>query len=83
MTEPVVKKGKFAGNTTFIFKRQKYNDFLHKSKQDRKWWKTYVGEDQHYVNEIRNHVKKNPKASVVFENEDTGELFFARYGKRQ
>lgn len=80
--EPKIKRGKFAGNDTFILSRQKYNDFLGKSKQDRQWWKTYMGEDEGTLDEVRAFARKNPKAAIVFEDEDTGACFFARYGKK-
>jgi hypothetical protein len=81
--EPGIKKGKFAGNKTFMFKRQKYNDFLARSKKDRQWWKTYLGEDDYVVSEIREYARKYPHKPIIFEDEDTGHLFYARYGKKK
>lgn len=78
---PRIKRGKFAGNTTFMFRREQYNKFRAMNKKDRQWWKTYLGEDEDIVNEIREYAKKNPKSAIVFEDEDTGYCFFARYGK--
>jgi hypothetical protein len=81
--EPGVKRGKFAGNTTFKFPTNKYNSFLHQSKRDRSWWKTYMGEDTDgALDEIRQYAKKNPKAPIIFEDDDTGACFYARYGKK-
>lgn len=80
---PKVKRGKFAGNDTFILRRQKYNDYLGRSKKDRQWWKTYIGEDDDALEEVRQYARKNPKSAIVFEDEDTGSCFFARYGKKR
>lgn len=80
--ETPIKRGKFAGHDTFVLPRKKYNDFLGKSKQDRQWWKTYMGEDEGTLDEVRVFARKNPKAAIVFEDEDTGACFFARYGKK-
>lgn len=81
--EPGVKKGKFAGHTTFKFPTAKYHNFLHQSKQNRKWWQTYMGEDCHdALEEVRDYARKNPSAPVIFEDEDTGACFYARYGKK-
>ena len=83
MTEPVVRRGNFAGNTTFKFPTKKYNSFLHQSKANRKWWQTYMGEDcSDELNEIRDYANKNPKAPIFLEDEDTGACFYARYGKK-
>jgi hypothetical protein len=81
--EPGIKKGKFAGNTTFMFRRQKYAEFQARSKKDHKWWKNYLGEDDHIVNEIRAFAKKYPHKPIIFEDEDTGNMFYARYGKKK
>lgn len=81
--EPGVKRGKFAGNTTFKFPTKKYNSFLHQSKSDRKWWQTYMGEEcKGELEEVRDFARKNPKAPIIFEDDDTGACFYARYGKK-
>lgn len=81
---PRVKRGMFAGNETFKIPRQTYNSFLGKGKGHRKWWETYLKEeDDEVMNEIREFANKNPKAAIVFEDEDTGACFFARYGKKK
>jgi hypothetical protein len=77
------KKGRFAGNDTFVINRKKYLNFLGRSKKDRQWWKTYMGEDDPTLEEIRSYARKNPKAAIVFEDEDTGSCFFARYGGKK
>lgn len=81
--EPGVKKGKFAGHTTFKFPTKKFNSFFAQSKANRKWWMTYMGEDtDDALDEVRQYANKNPKSPVIFEDEDTGALFYARYGKK-
>jgi hypothetical protein len=81
--EPGIKKGKFAGNTTFMFRRQKFNEFYSRHKKDRQWWKTYLGEDDHVVSEIRAFARRHPDDPIIFEDEDTGQMFYAKYGKKK
>jgi hypothetical protein len=78
-----IKRGKFAGNDTFVLDRQKYLGYLGRSKKARQWWKTYLGDSDGTLEEIRNYARKNPKAAIVFEDEDTGSCFFARYGGKK
>lgn len=73
------KRGKFAGNETFMFRREQFMKFKTLQKENRKWWKTYIGEDDDYINEVREYARKHPKKPIVFECEDTGYLFFAKY----
>lgn len=80
--EPGVRKGKFAGNSTFMFKRQQFLEFQNLSKKDRKWWKKYLGKNEDYIMPVREFAKKNPKSPIIFEDEDTGHLFYAKYGKK-
>lgn len=76
-----VKQGKFAGKTTFMFKRKQFLEFQNLQKKDRKWWKSYLGKNEDYITSVRDYAKKNPKSPIIFEDEDTGHLFYARYGK--
>lgn len=80
--EPGIKRGKFAGATTFMFKRKQFLEFQNLQKRDRKWWKTYLGENEDYLEEVRKYARRNPKSPIVFECEDTGHLFYVRYGKK-
>ena len=80
--EPGIKRGKFAGATTFMFKRKQFLNFQNEQKRDRKWWKTYLGENEDYLEEVRQYARRNPKSPIVFECEDTGHLFYVRYGKK-
>lgn len=74
---PMFRRGKFAGNDTFIVPRIKFLDFKNLSKEHRKWWKTYYGDS--VIDEIREYANSNPKKPIIFECEDTGHMFYARY----
>ena len=81
-TQPVsnVRRGKFAGNDTFIVP----SDMFHKARHEKrkgKHWKTYVGECE-YGSAIREYANKNRKSAIVLEDEKTGAMCYARYGKR-
>jgi hypothetical protein len=84
LDESKVKRGRFAGYTTFIVPSEVYErvGVSQLSKKDRQWWKTYIGEDA-YGRVIREYAVKNPKHAVVLENEYTGAMCFLRYGKRK
>lgn len=75
-----VRRGKFAGNDTFIVP----SDMFHKARHQKnkgKHWKTYIGEDEHGT-AIREYANKNRKSAIVLEDEKTGAMCYARYGKR-
>jgi hypothetical protein len=76
---PMLRRGKFAGKDTFLLPRKKFLDFQNLSKQDRKWWKKYVNDPA--AQEISEYANRNPKKAIVFECEDTGSMFYARYPK--
>lgn len=50
-------------------------------KRKRKHWKTYL-EEEDCLSEIREFAKKNPHRAIVLQNERTGEMCYARYGKK-
>jgi len=76
---PMLRRKKFAGHTVFEVK----SDVYYKAKlQKRKGqhWKTYLGEDE-YCAEIREYANKKPHKAIVLQDENSGAMFFARYGK--
>lgn len=75
----LLRRNKFAGHTVFEVK----SDVYYKAKlQKRKGqhWKTYLGEDE-YCAEIREYANKKPHKAIVLQDENSGAMFFARYGK--
>jgi hypothetical protein len=79
-TESNVRKGKFAGHDTFIVP----STVFHKARLEKhkgKHWKSYIGEDEHGM-AIREYANKNRKNAIVLEDEMTGAMCYARYGKR-
>lgn len=76
---PTLRRRKFAGHTVFEVK----TDVYHKAKlQKRKGqhWSKYLGEDE-YCHEIREYANKKPGKAIVLQDERSGAMFFARYGK--
>ena len=57
---------------------------FHKARNEKskgKHWKTYIGECE-YGQAIREYANKNKKNSIVLEDEKTGTMCYARYGKK-
>lgn len=75
------KMGKFAGHDTFIVP----SDTFHKARMEKrkgKHWKTYIGEDDH-GKAIREYDRKHKgKKPIILQDETTGAMCYARYGKR-
>lgn len=75
-----VKRGKFAGEETFVvpshvFERARF----HKAKG--KHWRTYIS-DETFHPAIREYAYKS-KGPIIFEDEKTGYMCYARYGKKR
>ena len=51
-------------------------------KRKHKTWKKYLEEDD-CLAEIREYANKNPGRSIILKNRNTGEMTYARYGKRR
>jgi hypothetical protein len=79
MTEEV-NTGSFAGSTTFIVPS---NIFLEAkfAKRKGKHWRKYIGEND-ALGHIREYAMKNPKKAIVLQDENTGAMCYARYGKK-
>lgn len=71
--------GKFAGHVTHKVPHSIFNKIT-KEKAKGKHWKKYLDENE-YTLHIREYAKKNPKKPVIIEDEKTGYMCFARYGK--
>ena len=77
--ESSVKKGRFAGNDTFIVPSDTFFRARNEKKKG-KHWKTYIGEDEHGLH-IREYAKRNRKHPIILQCERTGAMCYARYGK--
>ena len=75
------KTGMFAGSTTFVVP----SNIFHEAKLQKrrgKHWRTYIGEEDHWRH-IREYAKKNPKKAIILQDERTGAMCYARYGKEK
>lgn len=79
-SESSVKKGRFAGNDTFIVPSDTFFRARNEKKKG-KHWKTYIGEDDHGMH-IREYAKRNRKRPIILQCERTGAMHYARYGKK-
>ena len=75
---PIVRRGKFAGNPTFIVSSATFNA-LREAKKHKKHWRKYLGEDDAY-HDLREYAKKC-KGPIIIEDERTGACMYVRYGK--
>lgn len=75
-----VKKGKFAGNDTFLVPEEVFHE-ARLSKQKGKHWTKYLNETD-YGKVIREYANKNPKKAVILQCEKTGYMCYARYGSK-
>lgn len=77
---PMVKRGKpFLGVETYIVPSRVFNQ-IREAKRKGKHWRKYLDEDDTFYH-IRMEAKKNKKGAIIIEDENTGALCFARYGK--
>ena len=74
------KMGKFAGHDTFIVSSSMYHSAKNEKKKG-KHWKNYIGEDEHGM-QIREYANKNHKKPIILQDENTGAMCYARYGKK-
>lgn len=77
---PMARRGKkFLGVETYIVPSRVFNQ-LREAKRKGKHWRKYLDEDDTF-HHIRVEAKKNKKGAIIIEDENTGALIFARYGK--
>lgn len=70
----------FAGAIVFEVSSTTYHN-AKMAKRKRKHWRTYLDECD-ALSEIREYAKKNPHKAIVLRNENTGEMCYARYGRK-
>jgi hypothetical protein len=76
-----VQEGTFAGMKTFKVPSSVVENAIYQ-KRKFKHWTTYLGEDSvGYA--IREFANSNPDAPIILEDEKTGYMVFARYGKHK
>lgn len=75
----LTEEGKFAGNTTHIVPSDVYHS-ARLAKKERKHWRTYLDKSDH-AKKISEWAKKNPKKPVILQDERTGAMCYARYGR--
>jgi hypothetical protein len=73
------KRGKFAGNPTFIVSRQKFLGIT-EAKRKGKHWRKYLDEDEAY-HDVRDYAY-SCDGPIIVEDEATGHCAFVRYGKK-
>lgn len=75
------KTGMFAGSQTFIVP----SNIFHEAKMQKrkgKHWRTYIGEEDHWRH-IREYARKHPNKAIILQDENTGAMCYARYGKQK
>lgn len=70
----------FAGAVVFEVSSSTFHN-AKTEKRKGKHWKTYLDECDELA-EIREYAKKNPNKAIVLRNENTGEMCYARYGRK-
>jgi hypothetical protein len=78
---PVLAEDTFAGAMVFevspgVFHAAKMEKRKHKT------WRKYLEEDD-CLAEVREYANKNPGRPIILKNKNTGEMTYARYGKRR
>lgn len=76
---PVFRRGKFAGKDTFIVPPKMFYKGKMSKKKGQHWSKYF--EEQEGFGEIREYARKNPKKTIILQDENTGALYVARYGQ--
>jgi len=80
-TPMMEQTGTFAGNTTFIVPSYIFNEARLQKKKG-KHWRTYIGEEDHWKH-IREYANKNPNKAIILQDERTGAMCYAKYGRKK
>ena len=75
---PIARRGKFAGQETFVLNSKTFNS-LKDAKKKGKHWRTYLEEDDAY-HDLREYARKKRKGPIIVEDERTGACMYVRYG---
>lgn len=70
----------FAGAIVFEVSSSTFHN-AKTEKRRGKHWRTYLDECDELA-EIREYAKKNPHKAIVLRNENTGEMCYAKYGRK-
>jgi hypothetical protein len=70
----------FAGSVVFEVSSSVFHS-LKMEKRKGRHWRKYLEEDDCFKN-IREYANKNPKRGIIVRNENTGEMLYARYGRK-
>lgn len=76
----LVSEETFAGSAVFEVSTSVFHT-AKMGKRKGKHWRTYLEEDDCFLH-IREYAQKNPKKGIILRNERTGEMLYARYGKK-
>lgn len=76
---PMFRRGKFAGKDTFIVPSKIFHAGRVSKRKGQHWSKYF--EEQEGFGEIREYARKNPKKTIILQDENTGALYVARYGQ--
>jgi hypothetical protein len=71
--------GKFAGHITHKVPHSVFNTIT-QQKAKGKHWRKYLDDGEH-TSHIKEYANRNPKKPIIIEDEKTGYMCFARYGK--
>jgi len=75
---PMFRRGKFAGKETIVVPSKMFHAGRMSKKKGQHWSKYF--EEQEGFGEIREYARKNPKKSIILQDENSGALYVARYG---
>mgnify|MGYP003350504399 FL=1 len=77
----LVKEDTFAGAVVFEVSSHVFHS-AKMEKRKHKTWRKYLEEDDALA-EVREYANKNPGKSIILKNRNTGEMTYARYGKKR